>query len=134
MGAGKKGRIFSGMRPTGPLHLGHLVGALKNWAALQDDYECIFGIVDWHAFMSEYKSPATVTENIAPTVADWIACGIDPERSTIMVQSDVPEHLELFMLFSAVTDLLLVILINHFQSLNVLSLKYHLSFNLYLRQ
>ena len=105
MGAGKKGRIFSGMRPTGPLHLGHLVGALRNWAALQDDYDCIYGIVDWHAFMSEYKSPETVTGNIAPMLADWIACGIDPERSTIMVQSDVPEHLELFMLFSAVTDL-----------------------------
>jgi len=103
--AKKKGRIFSGMRPTGPLHLGHLVGALRNWAALQDDYDCIYGVVDWHAFMSEYKNPATVTENIAPMVADWIACGIDPERSTVIVQSDIPEHLELFMVFSAVTDL-----------------------------
>ncbi len=101
----KKGRILSGMRPTGPLHLGHLVGALKNWEALQDEYDCLYCIVDWHAFMSEYRTPRTVTENIAGMVADWIACGVDPERSTVFVQSDVVEHLELFMIFGAVTDL-----------------------------
>ncbi len=103
--AKKKGRILSGMRPTGPLHLGHLVGALKNWVALQDDYECLYCVVDWHAFLSEYKTPGTVTGNIAGMVADWIACGVDPEKSTIFVQSDVVEHLELFLVFAAVTDL-----------------------------
>ncbi len=101
----RKGRILSGMRPTGPLHLGHLVGALGNWTALQDEYECLYCVVDWHAFLSEYRAHATVTDNIAPMVADWIACGVDPERSTIFVQSDVAEHLELYMLFGAVTDL-----------------------------
>ena len=93
------------MRPTGPLHLGHLVGALENWAALQDDYECIYCIVDWHAFLSEYKSPDTIRNNIHGMAADWIACGVDPEKSTIFVQSEVREHLELAMVFGAVTDL-----------------------------
>jgi len=102
---GKKGRIFSGMRPTGPLHIGHLVGALRNWVALQDQYDCFYCIVDWHAFLSEYKAPATIRDNILGMAADWIACGIDPERSTVFVQSEVAEHLELAMIFGAMTDL-----------------------------
>jgi len=93
------------MRPTGPLHLGHLVGALRNWVALQDDYDCTYCVVDWHAFMSEYRSPATIRESIPGMVADWIACGIDPERSTVFVQSEVAEHVELAMILGAVTDL-----------------------------
>lgn len=93
------------MRPTGPLHIGHLVGALKNWVALQDEYECFYCIVDWHAFLSEYKSPQTLTENIRGMAADWLACGIDPNRSVVFVQSEVPEHLELAMIFGAMTDL-----------------------------
>lgn len=101
----KKGRIFSGMRPTGPVHLGHLVGALRNWVPLQDDYDCIYCIVDWHAFMSEYKTPDTIKNSLLETAADWLAVGIDPERSAVFVQSDVPEHLELAMVFGTVTDL-----------------------------
>jgi tryptophanyl-tRNA synthetase len=101
----KKGRIFSGMRPTGPLHLGHLVGALRNWVALQDDYDCIYCIVDWHAFMSEYKTPDTIRGSLYGMAADWLACGVDPEKSAVFVQSDVPEHLELWMILGAVTDL-----------------------------
>ena len=89
-------RVVSGMRPTGKLHLGHLVGALKNWAALQEQYDCFYFVADWHALTSEYaehrrRSPPTRLDN----VADWIAAGVDPERSTIFVQSLVPEHAEL---------------------------------------
>ena len=101
----RKGRIFSGMRPTGPLHLGHLVGALRNWVALQDDYDCIYSIVDWHAFMSEYKAPDTIRNSLLEMAADWLAVGIDPDRSAVFVQSDVPEHLELAMVFGALTDI-----------------------------
>jgi len=98
-------RVFSGMRPTGPLHLGHLVGALGNWAALQDEYDCIYCAVDWHALMSEYKTPEAIRENTIDNVADWLACGIDPERSIIFVQSHVSEHVELALALACVTPL-----------------------------
>ncbi len=101
----KKGRILSGMRPTGPLHLGHYVGALKNWAALQDDYECYYMVADWHALMSEYADTSNIRKWTREMVADWIACGLDPERSVIFVQSQVPEHSELHLVFSCVTPL-----------------------------
>jgi len=101
----KKGRIFSGMRPTGPLHLGHLVGALENWVKFQDEYDCVYCVVDWHALMSEYKNPAGLKDNIRGMVADWLACGLDPQKSLIFVQSEVPEHLELMLAFSIVTPL-----------------------------
>lgn len=97
--------IFSGMRPTGKLHLGHLVGALQNWVALQKEYCCIFSIVDWHALMGEYEDSSHIKENIFEMAVDWMACGIDPERSIVFVQSDVPEHLELYMTFSCFTPL-----------------------------
>jgi tryptophanyl-tRNA synthetase len=97
-----KPRVVSGMRPTGRLHLGHLVGALKNWAALQDQYECFYFVADWHALTSEYADTAALVENAYDNVADWIAAGIDPERSTLFVQSLVPEHAELFLLLSMV--------------------------------
>ncbi len=93
-------RILSGMRPTGPLHLGHLFGALDNWARLQDKYECFFMIADWHALMSEYEDPSKLPQYIIECAADWIAAGIDPEKSTIFIQSHVKEHLELCMIFS----------------------------------
>lgn len=100
-----KKRILSGMRPTGKLHLGHLVGALHNWVRLQDEYRCFFMVADWHALMSEYERSREVQSFILDNVADWIACGIDPDKSTIFIQSQVPEHLELFMTFSVLTPL-----------------------------
>ena len=98
-------RVFSGMRPTGKLHLGHLVGALNNWTELQKQYPCIFSIVDWHAYMGEYQQSKGIAENIIDMAVDWIACGIDPEKSILFVQSHVPEHLELAMIFGCMTPL-----------------------------
>ena len=95
-----KPRVVSGMRPTGKLHLGHLVGALNNWAGLQDDYDCFYFVADWHALTSDYGDTSAIVENAYDMVADWIAGGLDPERSTIFVQSLVPEHAELFLLLS----------------------------------
>lgn len=95
-----KRRILSGMRPTGPLHLGHLFGAIDNWVKLQKQYECFFMIADWHALMSEYEDPSRLSEYAIECVADWIAAGIDPKKSTIFIQSHVKEHLELYAVFS----------------------------------
>jgi len=100
-----KKRILSGMRPTGKLHLGHLVGALDNWAKLQDGYDCFFMVADWHAFMSEYENTKDLKENIIDNAADWIACGINPEKCTLFIQSQIEEHLELHMIFSVITPL-----------------------------
>jgi tryptophanyl-tRNA synthetase len=93
------------MRPTGKLHLGHLVGALKNWTSLQDSYDCFYFVADWHALTSEYADTRAITANALDNVADWIAAGVDPERSTIFVQSLVPEHAELFLLLSMVVPI-----------------------------
>ncbi|MCY4077943.1 MAG: tryptophan--tRNA ligase, partial [Acidobacteria bacterium] len=90
------------MRPTGRLHLGHLAGALGNWAELQADYDCMYFVADWHALTSEYADTSGLTEYACDNVADWIAAGIDPERSTLFVQSLVPEHAELYLLLSMV--------------------------------
>ena len=98
-------RCVSGMRPTGKLHLGHLVGVLENWKTLQLDYDCFFMVADWHALMSEYEHPQALRENAYDNVIDWLACGIDPSRSVIFRQSDVPEHLELYAVLSIVTPL-----------------------------
>ena len=95
-----KPRVVSGMRPTGKLHLGHLVGALDNWAALQATYDCFYFVADWHALTSDYADPSEVVANAYDMAADWIAAGLDPERSTLFVQSMVPEHAELFLLLS----------------------------------
>jgi tryptophanyl-tRNA synthetase len=88
------------MRPTGKLHLGHLVGALDNWIALQDKYDCFYFVADWHALTSDYADTSAIVTNAYDNAADWIAAGVDPERSTIFVQSLVPEHAELFLLLS----------------------------------
>ena len=90
------------MRPTGKLHLGHLVGALHNWEALQDTYDCFYFVADWHALTSDYADTSGIVENAYDMVADWIAGGLDPEKSTLFVQSLVPEHAELFLLLSMV--------------------------------
>ncbi len=90
------------MRPTGKLHLGHLVGALQNWAQLQRDYECFYFVADWHALTSEYADTSELTKYAYDNVADWIAAGIDPERSTLFIQSLLPEHAELYLLLSMV--------------------------------
>lgn len=100
-----KKRILSGMRPTGRLHIGHWVGALSSWVKLQKAYECFFMVADWHALMSEYKDSGKLSEIILDNVADWVSWGILPSKSTIFVQSQIKEHLELFMVFSILTPL-----------------------------
>ena len=97
-----KKRVLSGMRPTGKLHLGHLAGALSNWASLQDSYDCFYFVADWHALTSEYAETTGLTDYAIDNVTDWIAAGLDPERSTFFVQSLVPEHAELYVLLSMV--------------------------------
>jgi tryptophanyl-tRNA synthetase len=97
-----KERVVSGMRPTGKLHIGHLVGALSNWVALQEQHECFYFVADWHALTSEFANTAALPQNGLDNVADWIAAGVDPDRSTIFVQSLVPEHAELALLLSMV--------------------------------
>lgn len=93
------------MRPTGKLHLGHLVGALDNWLKLQEQYDCFFMAADWHALMSEYADTAVLRENVIDNVIDWLAAGIDPQKSTLFIQSQIPQHLELHIIFSCLTPL-----------------------------
>lgn len=100
-----KNRILSGMRPTGRLHLGNYVGALKTWAELQDQYECFFMIADWHALTSDYADPSAMRTNMRDVALDWLAAGIDPAKSVIFVQSLVKEHAELSLLLSMFTPL-----------------------------
>ena len=88
------------MRPTGRLHLGHLVGALDNWASLQAQYDCFYFIADWHALTSDYADTSAIVAHSYDMAADWIAAGLDPEQSTLFVQSLVPEHAELYLLLS----------------------------------
>jgi len=100
-----RSRVVSGMRPTGRLHLGHLVGALHNWIALERQYECFFFVADWHALTSEFASTIGLVENALDNVADWLAVGIDPAASTIFAQSLVPEHAELYLLLQMITPI-----------------------------
>jgi tryptophanyl-tRNA synthetase len=103
--SGKKGVILSGMRPTGKLHLGNLFGALENWVKLQDEYQCFFCIVDWHALTTAYEESLNIKANVKEMVLDWLSCGIDPEKSVVFKQSDVKEHAELHLLLSMITPL-----------------------------
>ncbi|MEW6210469.1 MAG: tryptophan--tRNA ligase [Acidobacteriota bacterium] len=105
--ADRKKRILSGMRPTGNLHLGNYEGALKNWVRLQNsgDYECFHFIADLHALTSDYADTSQIKQNTLDMVCDWLAAGLDPERSTIFVQSMVPQHAELHLVLSAITPL-----------------------------
>jgi len=98
-----KKRILSGMRPTGPLHLGNLHGALNNWVGMQDEYDCFFFIADWHALTSDYENPGAITGYVNEMMIDWLSAGLDPEKSTLFVQSLVPEHAELFLFLSMIT-------------------------------
>src|SRR5262245_58243430 len=98
-------RVLSGMRPTGPLHLGHLVGALDNWVKLQDTHACFFAIVDWHALTTEYADPSALRGFVREVALDWLAAGVDPARSTVFVQSEVKEHAELHLLLSMIVPL-----------------------------
>jgi len=93
------------MRPTGRLHLGHLVGALQNWVPLQEKHDCFYFVADWHALTSEYAETSQTTAYAYENVADWIAAGLDPEKSTLFIQSLVPEHAELFLLLSMVVPI-----------------------------
>ena len=90
------------MRPTGRLHLGHLVGALSNWVPLQTQYDCFYFVADWHALTSDFADTRQLTTFAYENVADWIGAGLDPEKSTFFVQSLIPEHAELFLLLSMV--------------------------------
>src|SRR6202167_6226572 len=98
-------RVLSGMRPTGKLHLGNYVGALDNWVRMQDEYQCFFEVADWHALTTDYADTSRVKENSLEVVLDWLAAGLDPEKSVIFIQSHVPAHAELHLLFSMITPL-----------------------------
>ena len=98
-------RVLSGMRPTGKLHLGNYMGALKNWVDLQDDYECYFFIADWHALTSDYADPSQIVPNTLDVMLDYLAAGLDPGRTVLFQQSRILEHAELHLLFSMVTPL-----------------------------
>ncbi len=100
-----RARVLSGMRPTGALHLGHYHGALRNWVRLQDDYDCFYFVADWHALTTHYEERETIEQNVYDMVIDWLAAGLDPERSTIFIQSRLPEHAELFTLLAMGTPL-----------------------------
>jgi tryptophanyl-tRNA synthetase len=97
--------VLSGMRSTGKIHLGNYFGALKNWVDLQDSYRCFYFAADWHALTSDYADPSQIAANTIEMVVDWIAAGLDPERSTIFIQSMVPDHAELHLLMSMITPL-----------------------------
>ena len=98
-------RVLSGMRPTGKLHLGNYVGALQNWVRMQDDYECFFCVVDWHALTTDYADTSSVKANSLEVVFDWLAAGLDPKKSVLFLQSHVPAHAELHLLLSMITPL-----------------------------
>ncbi|SRR5713101_2414749 len=103
----QKPRVLSGMRPTGKLHLGNYVGALENWVKLQESgkYACYFFIADWHALTTDYADTSQIKQNCVEILLDWLAAGLDPERSTIFIQSHVPQHAELHLLLSMITPL-----------------------------
>jgi len=99
-----KERILSGMRPTGKLHLGNYLGALSNWVKLQDKYECFFMIADWHA-LTDRTDTKKIRQDIKDMLIDWLCAGLDPDRATLFVQSQVPEHAELYLLLSMITPI-----------------------------
>ena len=94
----EKKRVLSGMRPTGPLHLGNLHGALANWVAMQPEYDCFYFIADWHALTSDYEDPSAIAGYVRHMVIDWLSAGLAPDQSTLFVQSHIKEHAELYLL------------------------------------
>lgn len=99
----EKKRILSGMRPTGPLHLGNLHGALANWVKMQEQYDCFFFIADWHALTSDYEDTGFISGYIRHMLIDWLSAGLSPEKSTLFIQSHIKEHAELFLILSMIT-------------------------------
>ncbi|MBU1162602.1 MAG: tryptophan--tRNA ligase [Proteobacteria bacterium] len=99
----QKKRILSGMRATGPLHLGNLHGALSNWIELQEQYDCFFFIADWHALTSDYEDTSSIAANVRNMMIDWLSVGLSPEKCTMFVQSHIKEHAELFLILSMIT-------------------------------
>lgn len=97
--------IMSGMRSTAKLHIGNYFGALKNWLTLQNEYQCYFGVMDWHAMTSAYKTPHEIQHWVRDIYAEWIAWGLDPEKNVLFIQSEVPEHIELYMYFAMITPM-----------------------------
>lgn len=97
--------VLSGVRPTGKQHIGHWAGTLSNWIKLQREYKCFFMAADWHAVMSEYKNLDNLKEYCFDNVCEWLSYGVDPDRAVIFIQSEIPAHLELFMLLSYITPL-----------------------------
>jgi tryptophanyl-tRNA synthetase len=100
-----KKRVLSGMQPSGLLHLGNLMGALDNWRKLQDEYECYYFIADWHALTTQYADTTKMRSYVHEMVIDWLAAGLDPEKSVLFQQSQLPEHAVLHVLFSMITPL-----------------------------
>ena len=96
--------VLSGMRPTGRLHIGHY-SVLENWVRLQAEYNCYYAIVDWHALTTSYQETAGIKNNVKEMLVDWLAAGLDPEKSTIFVQSAVPQHAELHLMLSMIIPL-----------------------------
>jgi tryptophanyl-tRNA synthetase len=98
-----KKRVFSAMRPTGRLHLGHYFGALDNWIKFQDEYECFYGIADWHALTTNFEDPEDIHENTRQLLLDWLSVGVDTEKSVLFVQSKNLAHAELYLLLGMIT-------------------------------
>jgi len=98
-------RVVSGMRPTGKLHLGHYIGVIRNWLKLQDEYECFFFVADWHALSTKFDEHIDLKKLSIELVKEWIACGIDPAKSNLYIQSDIKEHSELYLVLNMITPL-----------------------------
>jgi len=103
--AGTRKRVLSGMQPSGLLHLGNLLGALDNWKALQEQYDCYFFVADWHALSTNYADTSRIKEFTRELLIDWLAAGIDPQRATVFVQSRIPEHAILYLLLSMIVPI-----------------------------